>query len=102
MDDEEPWHVLGFNLDYVVWLGVETSLNERAVAAWKASPNRLARVFRKEHHAQHMVAWFLNEAAAAMLDAAGISWREHLDGTVACVPEDALCIIPVPVNVASR
>jgi hypothetical protein len=84
------WTTVGFNLDHVVWLGVEGELRARVSELWRdlASPPAFqVRIQRQYGH--FMVAWFVNPDAATALDQAGIAWRDYAGEAIAEPPPGA-------------
>jgi hypothetical protein len=84
------WLTLGFTVDEVVLGGQDSRLAHECIGAWQAagSPTEF-RVLESAGDGEHILVWFVNEAAAAVLDAHGVNWRSRIIGEAASPPADA-------------
>lgn len=91
------WHLLGFNLDDVLWLDREGLLVAQCVELRHGleRPSEFV-ILKKRGYDQHMTSWFVSAAAAEALDRTDIPWREFLRGEVAAPPADAVSLFTAP------
>jgi hypothetical protein len=73
------WRVIGFTSDEIVVAHQEARLAEQCVKAWRSagSPSE-CRIVEAAGEGNYLLFWFVNEAAAAMLDAGGVPWQSRI------------------------
>jgi hypothetical protein len=76
------WFVLGFTSDDIVVAGQDWRLAEECVRAWRAAgrPPGFS-ILYAGGDGVHMLYWFVNEAAARVLDERSVQWRNRVVGT---------------------
>ena len=88
------WLVLGFTPDDVVGAEQDSRLAFECSRAWEAegAPPEFA-ILRAPGDGDHMVRWFLNEAAVCLLDGHEIGWRQFLIAERSAPPATAQSVI---------
>jgi hypothetical protein len=77
----ERWWVVGFTADAVVGGFQHTRLAEACAQAWAAAGRPPAvRIVETPGEGEHILHWYLNEAATALLDEHEVGWRSLLLG----------------------
>ena len=81
------WLVLGFTYDDVFAAGQDWRLAEECLRAWRAagSPPDFV-ILEAAGDREHILKWFVNEAAARVLDEKVLGWRTRFLGRSAAVP----------------
>ena len=76
------WYTLGFTYDDVVGAWQDWRLAQECVRAFSEENRRLARDVREvPGDGPYLVRWYVSGAAAAVLDAHQVPWRQFLVGT---------------------
>ena len=84
------WFVLGFTPDDVIACWQDSRLARECVRAWQDAgrPADFA-VLQAPGEDEHMFTWYVNEAAALLLDSHKIDWRRFLVGVCTAPPPGA-------------
>jgi hypothetical protein len=84
------WFILGFTADDVVLAWQDARLASECVRALNAAGKpREFRILQSSGDDEHLFVWFVNEAAARVLDTHGVAWRSFLIGQAAESPPGA-------------
>jgi hypothetical protein len=73
------WHVLGFTADDIILAYQHARMAEECMKAWRhaGSPGG-CRIVEAAGNGEHLVYWFVNREAAAILDSEGVKWRQRI------------------------
>lgn len=88
------WFVIGFTADDIVGGGQDVRLAAAYARARQGTEEPVdARIVQAPGDRDHVLVWFVDEAAARILDAAGIEWRRFVVGECAAPPSSARGLI---------
>ena len=81
------WFILGFTADDVVSCWQDEHLAAECLAAWRRAgrPDSFE-LYQSGGDGEYMIRWFMGDAAASVLDAQKVSWREFVVGECNVLP----------------
>ncbi len=83
------WHVIGFTSDEIVCAYQDARMADECVTAWhSAGSSSACRIVEAVGEGEHLIHWFVNDEAAAMLDARGVQWHERIIAERAELPAE--------------
>lgn len=86
------WELLGFTDEQVVGAWQHWRLARECVAAFAAAGTDPAPHVREgPGEGNHLIYWYLDDAAVRILDAHHVAWRRFAVGRVASAPQGAHC-----------
>ncbi len=91
------WHTIGFTGEDIIIAWQDVRLSTQCVKIWREAGRPAEfQVLALGGDDHHMVLWFISDAAAQLLDAAGSDWRRFLLGTRGAPPPHATPVLLDP------
>ncbi|MFH0902920.1 MAG: hypothetical protein V2A73_20015 [Pseudomonadota bacterium] len=89
------WWILGFTYDAVIDAWQDARLADAVSREWEnAGRPPLVEVWWCTSADDYAFRWYLNEAAAELLDRANVTWRSFIVGQTTSLPDGARPFVP--------